>query len=155
MRVLFVSKYFPVDFATTVHGVFQRLRMFLDAIKTIGQTDVLFYVPTDVDVSPRQATRPLTAKILKTSAQLLDLLHVRVNAEEDTRLRHCRSSTKTLVVVRVVAEHHGGRRMACLNGSCGPRRVLKTFQARENHTIEDAALQQLPDLATDRLLRLR
>ena len=52
MRVLFVSKNFPVDFSTRVHGVIQRLRMFLDAIKRIGQVDALFYVQDDIDVSP-------------------------------------------------------------------------------------------------------
>lgn len=52
MRVLFVSKNFPVDFSTRVHGVIQRLRMFLDAIKNIAQIDALFYVPTGVDMAP-------------------------------------------------------------------------------------------------------
>ena len=52
MRVLFVSTFFPIDLSTEVHGFYQRLRMYLDAINQIAQIDLLFYVPIDVDVSP-------------------------------------------------------------------------------------------------------
>ena len=55
MRILLVSKNFPVEFSTRVHGVIQRLRMFLDAIKKMGQIDALFYVPPGVDVTPSSA----------------------------------------------------------------------------------------------------
>jgi len=57
MRILIVSKYFPSDFVTRVHGVFQRFRMFLDAIKDIGQIDALSYVANDFDVSPASIAR--------------------------------------------------------------------------------------------------
>jgi len=56
MRVLVVSKNFPVDFSTRVHGVIQRLRMFLDAIKKLGQIDALFYVPKGIDLASFSTT---------------------------------------------------------------------------------------------------
>src|SRR5215510_5516742 len=52
MRVLFVSNSFPRDLRTYVSGSFQRMRMFVDAIKEIAHLDVLFYVSADVDTSP-------------------------------------------------------------------------------------------------------
>jgi glycosyltransferase involved in cell wall biosynthesis len=52
MRVLFVSKHFPHDVRTSVSGVFQRMRMFIDAWKEIAQLDMLFYVPPEIDTSP-------------------------------------------------------------------------------------------------------
>jgi glycosyltransferase involved in cell wall biosynthesis len=52
MRVLFVSKHFPRDIGTSVNGVFQRMRMFIDAWKEIAQLDMLFYVPAELDTSP-------------------------------------------------------------------------------------------------------
>ena len=52
MRVLFVSTLFPSDLRTYVHGVFKRMRLFVDAIKEIAQLDMLFYVRPDRDMSP-------------------------------------------------------------------------------------------------------
>src|ERR1051326_112889 len=52
MRILFVSTSFPRDLRTYVTGSFQRMKMFIDAIKGIARMDLLFYVPVDVDVSP-------------------------------------------------------------------------------------------------------
>src|SRR5229473_1106274 len=52
MRLLFVSTSFPRDLRTYVTGSFQRMKMFLDAIKEIAHIDLLFYVPVDVNVSP-------------------------------------------------------------------------------------------------------
>jgi hypothetical protein len=52
MHILFVSTSFPRDLRTYVSGGFQRMRMFVDALKEIAHLDVLFYVPTDVDTSP-------------------------------------------------------------------------------------------------------
>jgi glycosyltransferase involved in cell wall biosynthesis len=52
MRVLFVSNNFPGDLRTNVNGVFQRMRIFIDALREIAHLDVLFYVPPGVDTSP-------------------------------------------------------------------------------------------------------
>jgi len=52
MRVLFVSSTFPNDLKTKVGGVYQRMRLFVDAIKEIASLDILFYVPPDVDTTP-------------------------------------------------------------------------------------------------------
>ena len=52
MRVLFVSQHLPSDLRILVHGVFKRMRMFIDAIKEIADLDMLFYVRPDMDVSP-------------------------------------------------------------------------------------------------------
>jgi glycosyltransferase involved in cell wall biosynthesis len=52
MRILVVSKYFPDNLSTKVHGVHKRFRMFLDAIKEIAEIDLLYYVPDITDTSP-------------------------------------------------------------------------------------------------------
>ena len=52
MRILVVSKYFPDNLSTKVHGVHKRFRMFLEAIKDIAEIDLLYYVPHGTDTSP-------------------------------------------------------------------------------------------------------
>jgi glycosyltransferase involved in cell wall biosynthesis len=51
MRVLFISSDFPSDLQLKVHGVYKRMRMFVDAIKQIAQLDILFYVSPELDIS--------------------------------------------------------------------------------------------------------
>ncbi len=55
MRVLFLSEYCPFDLRTDVFGVFKRMRMLLEAVKTFGDLDVLFFAPLGVDTSPAVA----------------------------------------------------------------------------------------------------
>jgi len=50
MKILIVSRSFPSDFHTKVHGAYQRLRMFVDGAKEIASIDMLFYVSPDLDV---------------------------------------------------------------------------------------------------------
>lgn len=50
MKILIVSRSFPSDFKTKVHGAYQRLRMFVDGAKEIASIDMLFYVPPALDV---------------------------------------------------------------------------------------------------------
>jgi glycosyltransferase involved in cell wall biosynthesis len=57
MRILVVSKYFPDNLATKVHGVHKRFRMFLEAIKDIAEIDLLYYVPNGADTSPSSIIR--------------------------------------------------------------------------------------------------
>jgi glycosyltransferase involved in cell wall biosynthesis len=52
MRILFVSKHFPENLSTKVHGVHKRFRMFIEAIKDIAEIDLLYYVPERTDTSP-------------------------------------------------------------------------------------------------------
>jgi glycosyltransferase involved in cell wall biosynthesis len=52
MRVLFISRHFPKNLQTDIHGGFKRIRMFIDVLKEIAQLDMLFYVPPHIDVSP-------------------------------------------------------------------------------------------------------
>ena len=52
-RVLFVSRQFPPDFVRSVHGVYIRMRVFLDALQEMAESlEMLFYVEEGVDVSP-------------------------------------------------------------------------------------------------------
>jgi glycosyltransferase involved in cell wall biosynthesis len=51
MRVLFVSAMYPKNLRTYVHGVFQRMGMFIEALGEVADLDMLFFVPPDVDVS--------------------------------------------------------------------------------------------------------
>ncbi|MCZ6774687.1 MAG: glycosyltransferase family 4 protein [Proteobacteria bacterium] len=48
MRILFVSEFFPEDLDQDVFGVFQRQSMFIDALKTLGQLECLFYADRGV-----------------------------------------------------------------------------------------------------------
>src|SRR5215475_9204067 len=52
-RILFVSRQFPQDIVRSVHGVYIRMRAFLDALQEITESlDMLFYVEEGVDASP-------------------------------------------------------------------------------------------------------
>lgn len=53
MRILLVSRAFPYDASRSVYGVFKRLRMFVDAMKGLGEIDMLCYVRPDTDISPK------------------------------------------------------------------------------------------------------
>jgi glycosyltransferase involved in cell wall biosynthesis len=58
---LLVSKSFPRDLRTNVNGVFQRLRMFVDAAKEIARLDALFFVAPGVETSSGAVARFETA----------------------------------------------------------------------------------------------
>jgi glycosyltransferase involved in cell wall biosynthesis len=63
-RVLFVSRQFPQDIVRSVHGVYLRMRLFLDALSELAETiEMLFYVEEGVDASP--------AAMRKSEEQLL------------------------------------------------------------------------------------
>jgi glycosyltransferase involved in cell wall biosynthesis len=51
MRVLVVSESFSRDFSRAAWGTFQRMEMFIQAIKELAALDILFFVPSDVDCS--------------------------------------------------------------------------------------------------------
>jgi glycosyltransferase involved in cell wall biosynthesis len=44
MKIGFVSAQFPSDLRTSVYGGFQRMGMFIEALRTLGELDALFYV---------------------------------------------------------------------------------------------------------------
>lgn len=52
MRILFISRHFPLDLRTYTHGSYQRMGMMIHAMKEIAQLDILYYVPPEVDTSP-------------------------------------------------------------------------------------------------------
>ncbi|GAA6619209.1 glycosyltransferase family 4 protein [Scytonema sp. NUACC26] len=52
MRILFISIHFPEDLSQSTLGIYKRMSMFIDAIKSLGQLDMLFFVPPETDVSP-------------------------------------------------------------------------------------------------------
>ena len=57
-RVLFVSRQFPSDIAKSVHGIYLRMRLFLDALAELAEKiGVLFYVEPGVDTSPAATRR--------------------------------------------------------------------------------------------------
>lgn len=57
MRFLLVSRYFPENLTTDVHGVFKRFNTLLDAIKNIADIDLLYYVPENICVSKNEILR--------------------------------------------------------------------------------------------------
>jgi glycosyltransferase involved in cell wall biosynthesis len=57
MKVLFISHHVPVDPRTSIQGIFRRMRMFVDALKSISSLDMIFYVPRSQDTSRQAAER--------------------------------------------------------------------------------------------------
>jgi len=53
MHFLFVSSTFPQGLYTSVHGIYKRMSMFIDAIKLIGTLEMLFYVPRSMEISSK------------------------------------------------------------------------------------------------------
>jgi len=60
-RILFVSRQFPSDISKSVHGVYMRMRLFLNALMEVSEAlDVLFYVEPGVDSSVEAMRRAET-----------------------------------------------------------------------------------------------
>jgi glycosyltransferase involved in cell wall biosynthesis len=52
MRALFVSHHFPHDNARSVHGIFKRMGLFIQAaLEVVEELDMLFFVPYGIDTS--------------------------------------------------------------------------------------------------------
>jgi len=51
-KILFVTGNFPYDLRILVHGVYKRMRMFIDAIKEVASIEMLIFVRPEVDISP-------------------------------------------------------------------------------------------------------
>lgn len=57
-RILYVSRQFPQDIAKSVHGVYIRMRLFLDAIVELADDiEMLFYVEPGVEATPAAMRR--------------------------------------------------------------------------------------------------
>lgn len=54
MRILFISRSFPDDIRTKVHGIYKRMGMFIEALKGFAELDMLFYVSSDSTFSTSQ-----------------------------------------------------------------------------------------------------
>ncbi len=52
MRIGFVSRSFPLDPDASVIGIYKRMGMFIQAIRELGELDMLFYVDEDLAISP-------------------------------------------------------------------------------------------------------
>lgn len=52
MKILFVTSNLPYDLRILVHGVYKRMRMFIDAIKEVASIEMLIFVRPDVEISP-------------------------------------------------------------------------------------------------------
>ena len=50
MRIGFISNTFPVNLRKSVFGLHKRLGLFVDAMKEMGELDMLFFVPPDLRV---------------------------------------------------------------------------------------------------------
>jgi glycosyltransferase involved in cell wall biosynthesis len=51
MNILLISHHFPSDLSKSRQGTFKRMGLFIDALKTIAQLDILFFTPSDIDSS--------------------------------------------------------------------------------------------------------
>src|ERR1700741_5043576 len=54
MKILFVSCNFPRELKKSVFGLDKRMAMFVEALKGLGELDMLFYVPSDFSVAAGQ-----------------------------------------------------------------------------------------------------
>lgn len=52
MKILFITANLPYDLRTLVHGVYKRMRMFIDAIKEVASIEMLIFVRPEVEISP-------------------------------------------------------------------------------------------------------
>lgn len=57
MRVLFVTSTYPEDIQACRHGIYQRMKLFIEAIQDFADLDILFYVGPGVDIAPERAVR--------------------------------------------------------------------------------------------------
>lgn len=71
MKFLIISRSFPSDFHTKVHGAYQRLRMFVEGVKAIASIDMLFYVSPALDVD--------LSSVSKIEGSFLQHWHVELN----------------------------------------------------------------------------
>src|SRR5437867_10015357 len=72
MRILFVSAQFPQEFSRSVYGGFQRMRMWLDAMQSLGaDLDILFF--------PSAGVVPGSESASAVARQLLELWKIRSN----------------------------------------------------------------------------
>lgn len=51
MRVLFITHTFYPYYKNG--GTYNRMLMFVDALRDVEELDMLFYVPSDIDISPK------------------------------------------------------------------------------------------------------
>jgi glycosyltransferase involved in cell wall biosynthesis len=51
IKIGFISRAFPEDPETSVSGMYKRMGMFIQAMKEMGELDMLFYVRPDLDVN--------------------------------------------------------------------------------------------------------
>jgi glycosyltransferase involved in cell wall biosynthesis len=51
MKIGMISTAFPRDMEKDVYGIFKRVGMFIDALKGLGELDILFYVPPEIVIS--------------------------------------------------------------------------------------------------------
>jgi glycosyltransferase involved in cell wall biosynthesis len=66
MRVLFVSPQLPRDFSSSVYGGLQRIRMWLDAIQSLGaDLDILFFAPRAEVVSGTETAAAVAQRLLE------------------------------------------------------------------------------------------
>lgn len=56
-NILVVSDYFPENVVQSAHGLFQRMRLFLDALAEIGELHLFFFVAKHVGVDRETAAR--------------------------------------------------------------------------------------------------
>ena len=65
MRALFVSSAYPENLSKSAHGVFSRMRLFLDAIQSIAEIDLLFFTPPGREFSASEVANLETAFLEK------------------------------------------------------------------------------------------
>ncbi|BCS54968.1 glycosyltransferase [Geobacter sp. SVR] len=57
MKILFVTSTCPENIQVCTHGIFQRMRMFLEALSMFADLEILFYASQSTDISPEAAGR--------------------------------------------------------------------------------------------------
>lgn len=131
-RILLISEFFPTDLRTSVFGAFRRLGMFIEALKSIGRLDMLFYVSPDTDTSPAAVSTMESRLSSHWTARLSLFLCPVLQSRRQLRL------TERLLLA--------GRCVLSGTVSFFPQRVsLRTSGTRQVRTFEEL-LDREPDL---------
>jgi glycosyltransferase involved in cell wall biosynthesis len=102
-KALFVSKALPENLTESVHGIYRRMSIFIDALKEVAALEFLFYVPSRVDVSDG-ARRTLERQLSEHWGTLLKV-HLSRRAPSPRRSRWRTYGPPTLTLCR----QHGYR----------------------------------------------
>ncbi len=76
-RILFVSRVYPADFERAVFGIFQRMRVVLDAVQATGAMTRLLFFTFDKEIRAAPSAQALSALFLERWGIIAEIVLVR------------------------------------------------------------------------------